>query len=93
MKCPACGDDRAYVGFSKIECGVLGCEHYAAPKEQEQTIILHHDQAGPWVEYKRPLPPKPYLDNISATFFASASTGPATDKWWKHCTGDRKSVV
>ena len=27
--CPSCGDDRAYVGFSAVECAVIGCSHFS----------------------------------------------------------------
>lgn len=31
MTCPRCGDPKAYVGLSKVECPNPSCAHHAAP--------------------------------------------------------------
>lgn len=57
MKCPSCGSDGAYIGFSTTECVNMNCVHYSekqvneffgVPKADEKAQFNPHNPLRKW---------------------------------------------
>jgi hypothetical protein len=59
-ECPSCGDSRAYVGFTSVECPNGDCEHYDGSEQSlaklsweqwlEEIRRLHDEEGLDWDE-------------------------------------------
>jgi hypothetical protein len=80
MRCPGCGDENAYMGFSSIDCPNSACRHYQGPA------------ANPTTNVPMPAPTTGSPGNV-ATTGAIGSTGPANIATLSYVWVDITSVV